>query len=111
MPKKEITDPIERLANDYAEDLKILRDMDFYIITKIDKMRLEVMCGKYGLDAKVDTDNFILTISKLNKIILDRFEKLGIDYILERVREQDGSKVPRAKTVEKEETNPDDSWG
>lgn len=96
------THPVEVLASDYEEDLKVLRGISLLDITVFDVNRLKVLCLKYGLNDNITEENFPLVLGKLSKVILDKIEELAIKHVLERERELKPEKIPKERKIEKE---------
>jgi hypothetical protein len=104
-----VIDPVSLLANDYAKDLDELRKLDPAIITEIDMKRLKKLALKYGLNPKIDKQNFPTMVGKLSKHIQDLLGDLAYD-ILERERELKPEKKPKKKKIRKEEISPEELW-
>ena len=103
-------DVIDRLASDYQKDLDALRSFDVVDITGLhDVKRLQIIASKYGYEKpeEITKQDFHIVVGKLSNIILNKFEELVVEHVLERVRDETENKFAKKPKIVREKVPED----
>ena len=95
----EKTSSVGVLAEDYRQDLQMLRVLSPVLVSPADMDMLEVIARKYGHDVTVDRENYVKTLGKINSIVREKLEKLAIVHELESVRDETPGRKPKEDRV------------
>jgi hypothetical protein len=100
----EKTSSVGVLAENYRQDLDMLKILSPVLVTQADMDMLATLAAKYGIGQDVSRANFVKVLGSVSCMVREKLEKLAIDYELNSVREETIERMPKQDTARRTKT-------